>query len=149
MTTSFENPSREEICRRLRQIRTVAVVGLSPRSDRPSYVVAQALQRFGCRIVPVRPAVDSILGEPACADLQALPGPVDLVDVFRAPEYVDEIVDACIALNVPALWLQEGVVNAAAAQRARAAGIWVVMDRCIYKDWLGCGNALSNGADSG
>ncbi|MEW6648288.1 MAG: CoA-binding protein [Pseudomonadota bacterium] len=147
MTSRFENPSREEICRRLRQIHTVAVVGLSPKAARPSYVVAQALQRFGCRIVPVRPAVDTVLGEPACADLQALPGPVDLVDVFRAPEYVDEIVDACIALKVPALWLQEGVVNEAAALRARAAGIWVVMDRCIYKDWLGCGDALSNDAD--
>jgi predicted CoA-binding protein len=147
MTSRFENPSHEEICARLRQLRTVAVVGLSPKAARPSYVVAQALQRFGCRIVPVRPAIDEVLGERAYPTLGDLPGPVDLVDVFRAPEHVDEIVDACIARKVPALWLQEGVVNETAALRARAAGIWVVMDRCIYKDWLGCGAALSNDAD--
>jgi len=149
MTSRFENPPREEICARLRQFRTVAVVGLSPKADRPSYVVAQALQGYGYRIVPVRPAVDEVLGERAYAHLAALPGPVDLVDVFRAPEYVDEIVDACIAQKIPALWLQEGVVNEAAARRAQAAGIWVVMDRCIYKDCIACGNALSNTAESG
>lgn len=147
MTSRFENPPREEICRHLRRIHTVAVVGLSPKTDRPSHVVARALQRFGYRIVPVRPAVEEILGERAYASLAALPDPVDLVDVFRAPEYVDGIVDVCIARQIPALWLQEGVVNEAAALRAQAAGIWVVMDRCIYKDWLGCGEALSNAAD--
>ena len=147
MTACFENPPREEICRYLRRIHTVAVVGLSPKADRPSHVVARALQRFGCRIVPVRPAVDEVLGERAYAELQTVPGPIDLVDVFRASEYVDEIVDTCIAQKIPALWLQEGVVNEAAALRAQAAGIWVVMDRCIYKDWLGCGDTLSNAAD--
>lgn len=149
MSNRFENPPRDEICRRLREIRTVAVVGLSPKPNRPSYCVAQALQGYGYRIVPVRPAMDEVLGERAYAELQTVPGPIDLVDVFRAPEYVDGIVDTCIALNVPALWLQEGVVNEAAALRARAAGIWVVMDRCIYKDYLACGAALSNDADSG
>lgn len=147
MSERFENPSHEEICQRLRQIRTVAVVGLSPKADRPSYGVAQALQQFGYRIVPVRPAVAEVLGEPAYPDLHAVPGTIDLVDVFRAPEYVDEIVDICIARKVPALWLQEGVVNEAAALRAQAAGIWVVMDRCIYKDYLACGSALSNTGD--
>lgn len=149
MTDTFENPSREDICQRLQQIRRIAVLGLSPKADRPSYCVAQALQKFGYRIVPVRPAIAEVLGERAYTDLPAVPGPIDLVDVFRAPEYVDEIVDTCIALQVPALWLQEGVVNEAAALRARAAGIWVVMDRCIYKDWLACGDALSNTANSG
>lgn len=146
MSECFENPSQAEICLRLRQIRTIAVVGLSPKANRPSYCVAQALQGFGYRIVPVRPALDEVLGEQAWPDLHAVPGPIDLVDVFRAPEHVDAIVDACIELKVPALWLQDGVVNEAAALRARAAGIWVVMDRCIYRDYLACG-ALFNTAD--
>lgn len=149
MTARFENPPREEICRHLRRIRSIAVVGLSPKADRPSYCVAQVMQGYGYRIVPVRPAVAEILGERAYASLAALPGPVDLVDVFRASEYVDEIVDTCIAQKIPALWLQEGVVNEAAALRAQAAGIWVVMDRCIYKDYIACCSALSNVAESG
>jgi hypothetical protein len=147
MTASFCNPPLDEICARLRGVRTVAVVGLSPQPNRPSHHVAQELQRFGYRIVPVRPALDEVLGERAYADLHAVPGPVDLVDVFRAPEYVDEIVDACIALKVPALWLQDDVVNEAAALRAQAAGIWVVMDRCIYRDYLACDIGLSNAGD--
>ena len=147
MSEHFDNPSQAEICQRLRQLRTIAVVGLSPKPDRPSYCVAQALQQFGYRVVPVRPAVDEVLGERAYPDLRAVPDAIDLVDVFRAPEYVDEIVDACIALKIPALWLQDGVVNAAAAARARTAGIWVVMDRCMYRDYLGCGSALFNGGD--
>lgn len=145
MTTHFSNPPLDEICARLRGVRTVAVVGLSPRPNRPSHNVAQALQQFGYRIVPVRPAVDEVLGERAYADLRAVPGAIDLVEVFRAPEYVDEIVDTCIALKVPALWLQDGVINEAAALRAQAAGIWVVMDRCIYRDYLGCGALLNAG----
>jgi predicted CoA-binding protein len=145
MSERFENPSQAEICQRLRQIRTVAVVGLSPKPNRPSHNVAQALQQFGYRIVPVRPAVDEVLGERAYADLRAVPTAIDLVDVFRAPEYVDEIVDTCIALKVPALWLQDSVINETAALRARAAGIWVVMDRCIYRDYLGCGALLNAG----
>ena len=131
----FANPSAEEICARLRTVRTIAVVGLSPKPSRPSHGVAAAMQRFGYRIVPVRPTVASVLGEPAYADLYALPGPVDLVNVFRAPGHVGPIVDACIELGLPALWLQDGVINEEAAQRARAAGLWVVMDRCIYRDY--------------
>lgn len=133
---SFRNPPLEEIRARLQAIRRIAVVGLSPRANRPSHRVAAALQGFGYRIVPVRPAVEAVLGEPAVPDLQHLPGPVDLVDVFRAPQHVPAIVDACIELGVPALWLQDGVVHEAAAARAAAAGIWVVMDRCIYRDHL-------------
>ena len=133
---AFKNPSGEEIGRLLADAKTIAVVGLSPQPGRPSYGVAAAMQGFGYRIVPVRPAVDEVLGERAYPDLDHLPGPVDIVDVFRAPEHVDAIVDQCIAHKLPVLWLQEGVVNEAAAERARDAGITVVMDRCIYKDYV-------------
>lgn len=120
----------------LAEIRTIAVVGLSPRPNRPSFEVAQAMQGFGYRIVPVRPAVDSVLGERAYPDLYALPEPVDLVNVFRNPREIAPIVDACIALKLPRLWLQDGVVNGVEALRAQAAGIEVIMDRCIYRDYL-------------
>ena len=133
---AFKNPTSEEIGRLLAGAKTIAVVGLSPRPDRPSHSVAAAMQRFGYRILPVHPALEAVLGEKAYPDLDHLPGPVDIVDVFRAPEYVDAIVDQCITHKLPALWLQEGVVNEAAAERARQAGITVVMDRCIYKDYL-------------
>lgn len=133
---AFKNPSGEAIGRLLADAKTIAVVGLSPQPDRPSHGVAAAMQGFGYRIVPVRPAVDAVLGEKAYPDLDHLPGPVDIVDVFRAPEHVDAIVAQCIAHKLPALWLQEGVVNEAAAERARDAGIMVVMDRCIYKDYV-------------
>ena len=131
----FENPSPDSIVTLLRQVQRIAVVGLSPRANRPSHGVASALQQFGYRIVPVRPAVESVLGEQAYPDLYAVPGPIDLVNVFRAPEYIEPIVDACLALNIPALWLQDGVINEAAALRARAGGMVVVMDRCIYRDY--------------
>ncbi|HKJ77107.1 MAG TPA: CoA-binding protein [Gammaproteobacteria bacterium] len=114
--------------------RTIAVVGLSPKPNRPSHQVARYMQQAGYRILPVRPAVESILGEPAYPSLADLPEVPDLVDVFRAPEHVPEVVDACIALGVPALWLQEGVVHEEAAARAQAAGLTVVMDLCLLKE---------------
>ncbi|HEX5339603.1 MAG TPA: CoA-binding protein [Gammaproteobacteria bacterium] len=132
---SFTNPAPDQIRALLRHAHTLAVVGLSPNPARPSFGVAKAMRGFGYRIVPVRPATESVLGEKACPDLRHLPGPVDIVDVFRAPEHVAAIVDDCIALKLPALWLQEGVVDETAAARARDAGIMVVMDRCIYKDY--------------
>lgn len=131
----FRNPDPDRLRALLGEIRSIAVVGLSPRPDRPSYQVARAMQGFGYRIVPVRPAVDSVLGERAYPDLYALPGPVDLVNVFRNPRDIAPIVDACIALKLPRLWLQDGVVNAAEALRAQAAGIEVVMDRCLWRDY--------------
>lgn len=118
------------------RVRTIAVVGLSPQPARPSYVVAQAMQRYGFRIVPVRPLVDAVLGEKAYPGLADIPFPVDLVDVFRAAEHVPAIVDACVALHLPAIWIQEGIVHEAAAQRAQAAGMTVVMDRCLLKDYV-------------
>jgi len=136
----FANPSTEEITELLRSAHTIAVVGLSTDRTRPSHGVARALQRFGYRIIPVTPAAEVVLGEPAVPDLDHLPevlGPgerVDIVDVFRRPQYVARIVDDCIRLRLPALWLQEGVVDEAAAERARRAGIFTVMDRCLFRD---------------
>lgn len=132
----FINPSLGEIKTFLLDIRSIAVVGLSPKANRPSYQVAAAMQGFGYRILPVRPAVDRILGEVTYRDLYALPGPIDLVNVFRAPEHVAPIVDACIELRLPAVWLQDGVINESAAAKARDAGLFVVMDRCIYRDYV-------------
>jgi predicted CoA-binding protein len=132
----FENPALPEIHDLLRRIRTIAVLGLSEAPDKPSHHVAGKLQKFGYRIVPVNPSAKEILGERAWPDLESAlrgAGPVDLVDVFRRPEHVPAIVDDCIRLGVKALWLQEGVVNEAAAEKARAAGIFTVMDRCVFK----------------
>ena len=136
----FENPTAEEIGQILRTTRTIAVVGFSPKPDRPSYRVARALQDFGYRIIPVRPLLSEGLGETAYASLRDLPGAPDLVDVFRASDTVEEIVDDCIAIGAKRLWLQEGVVNEKAAARARAAGITVVMDRCVWKDYRALGS---------
>lgn len=136
MEKSFHNPSEEEIKYLLERVHTIAVVGLSPRPNRPSHMVASNLQRFGYRIIPIRPAVASVLGEKAYARLSDVPEKIDLVDVFRAPEHVDAIVDECIALGIKAIWLQDGVVNEPAAVKARAAGITVVMDRCAYRDYV-------------
>ena len=133
--TRFANPSLEEIKQLLQGIRHIAVVGLSPKPNRPSYQVARAMQGYGYHIIPVRPAVDEVLGEKAYADLRDIEGPIDLVNVFRNPSQIDPIVDACIERQVPSLWLQDGVVNLAAAQRAQQAGIQVIMDRCIYRDY--------------
>jgi uncharacterized protein len=132
----FQNPSADEIRALLREVKTVAVLGLSDNPARPSYRVARALQGFGYRVVPVRPAQTEVLGEQAYASLADVPMVPDLVDVFRAPEHVPGIVDECIAKGVRRLWLQEGVVNEAAADKARAAGIAVVMDRCIWKEYV-------------
>lgn len=130
----FENPSPDDIRALLQRVQRIAVVGLSPQPTRPSHTVAAALQGFGYKIIPVRPALDQVLGERAYADLHEVPAPIDLVDVFRAPQHVDAIVDTCIELGLPALWLQDGVVNEAAALRAQQAGLLVVMNRCIYRD---------------
>ena len=130
----FANPSPEEICQILRNTRTIAVVGLSPNPARPSFQVARALQMHGYRIVPVRPLVQEVLGEAAYPDLESLPFKVDMVDVFRASEQVPAIVESCIRLGIMRLWLQDGVVHEEAAQRAQAAGITVIMNRCMWRD---------------
>jgi hypothetical protein len=136
----FTNPPAGEIAQLLRSARTIAVVGLSADASRPSHRVARALQRFGYRIIPVTPSVQSILGEPAVPSLEQLRGVlgtgerVDIVDVFRRSEHVAGIVEQCIRLRLPALWLQESVVDHAAALRAVQAGIFTVMDRCLFKE---------------
>jgi uncharacterized protein len=135
----FVNPPADAIEQLLRAAHTIAVVGLSADPTRPSHGVARALQRFGYRIIPVTPSAEAILGEPAVPSLDQLPQVlgsgerVDIVDVFRRPEHVAGIVSDCIRLKLPALWLQEGVVDQAAAERAVQAGIFTVMDRCLFK----------------
>src|SRR5688500_18544744 len=123
----FANPGKWEIDAFLRRIRNVAILGLSATPGRPSHHVAKGLQNFVIRIVPVNPTATEILGVPAWPDLEsALAGAaqIDVVDVFRSPEHVAAIVDECIRLAVPALWLQEGVIDEVAAQKARDAGIF-------------------------
>jgi len=133
---SFTNPDDATLRALFERIQTIAVVGLSPQPARPSYRVAQAMQRYGFRIVPVRPLVDSVLGETAYADLADIPFKVDLVDVFRAAEHVPAIVEQCLALHLPSIWIQEGIVHDAAAHRAQTGGMTVVMDRCLLKEYV-------------
>ncbi len=154
---SFHNPTPTEICKILRDTHTIAVVGLSPNEARPSHRVAKALQSHGYKIIPVRPLVVStsqarqslenclplvqmVLGEKAYTDLESLYlegsiGKVDIVDVFRTAEHVPAIVDSCIKLGIKNLWLQDGVIHEEEALRAQAAGITVVMDRCMWRDF--------------
>ena len=132
---TFTNPSPEDICKLLREVHNVAVLGLSPNPGRASFHVAQALQSFGYRIIPVRPMVAEVLGERAYPDLESLPEVPDIVDVFRAPEHVPAIVDSCIKLGIKNLWLQDDVVHEEAALRAQQAGITVVMNRCMFRDY--------------
>jgi predicted CoA-binding protein len=137
---AFQNPSTAEITALLRSAKTIAVVGLSADPSRPSHSVARALQQFGYRVIPVTPTAETVLGERAVPDLDHVedvlrPGErIDVVEVFRRPEHVAAIVDDVIRLKLPALWLQDGVIDEAAAERARAAGIFTVMNRCMYRD---------------
>jgi len=132
---SFTNPSADEICRLLHSVRRIAIFGLSPNVERPAFRVAQAMQRFGYDIIPVHPLATMVLDEPSFPDLESLPKLPDMVTVFRAPEHVPEIVESCIKLGIKNLWLQDGVVHEAAALRAQHAGIVVVMNRCMWRDY--------------
>jgi predicted CoA-binding protein len=118
----------------LRSARTIAVVGLSGNRKRPSYGVSEYMQSAGYRIVPVNPQETEVLGERAYPSLEAVPEHIDIVDVFRRSEFVPEIVEAAIRVGAGAVWMQEGVADEAAAEKARAAGLTVVMDRCILKE---------------
>lgn len=129
---------RDPIYELLARVKTIAVIGLSDSPMRPSQGVSAYMQAQGYRIIPVNPQVAEALGEksyPSLLDVPAeLARQIDLVDVFRRPEFVEEIVDQAIQLKIPAIWLQEGVINELAAEKARQAGIFVVMDRCILKE---------------
>jgi uncharacterized protein len=118
----------------LKRSKTIAVVGLSDNPLRPSHGVSAYMQSQGYRIIPVNPEIESSLGEKAYASLLDVPEKIDIVDIFRRREFVEEIVNQAIQLKVPAVWMQEEVINEKAAAKARKAGIFVVMDRCILKE---------------
>ncbi len=118
----------------LNSSRVVAVVGLSPKPDRPSYGVASYLKENGYKIIPVNPKVGEILGEVCYPDLSSIPEPVDVVDIFRRSEEVPAIVEEAIKIGAKAIWMQEGVINELAATRAKEAGLLVVVDSCMLKE---------------
>ncbi|MFK7795002.1 MAG: CoA-binding protein [Gammaproteobacteria bacterium] len=123
----------------LEEVNTIAVIGLSPKQDRPSHRVAKYLQTFSYKVIPVRPAVATILGEDVYKSLEDIPIKVDLVNVFRASKFIPEIVESCIKLGINKIWLQEGIINLDAEKEAQQAGISIVMNRCIYKEIIRLG----------
>ena len=128
------SPQPDPVTELLRSARTIAVVGLSDDAMRPSHGVSAYMQSHGYRIIPVNPKIQSCLGEKAYASLLEVPEKIDIVNIFRRPEFVEEVVDQAIRLKVPAIWMQEDVVHEKAAEKARRAGIFVMMDRCILKE---------------
>jgi len=130
MTTAED----ESISRILATAKTIAVVGLSPKPYRASFGVSETLQSSGYRIFPVNPKENKILGEKCYARLEDIPEIIDIVDIFRRSEFVPEIVDAAIRIGARAIWMQEGVEDEASAERARRAGLFVIMDNCIAKE---------------
>ncbi|MDG0052674.1 CoA-binding protein [Paenibacillus sp. P2(2022)] len=130
---AFENPSREEIKNILEQVGNIAVVGLSDKSDRTSYMVSYAMQQREYRIIPVNPAAagQTILGETCYASLAEVPEPVELVNVFRRSEYCAEVAREAAAIGAKILWLQQGIISQEAADIAQEHGMTVIMDRCI------------------
>jgi uncharacterized protein len=127
-------PESDPITDLLKRSRTIAVVGLSNSPLRPSHGVSAYMQSHGYRIIPVNPKIRGSLGEKAYGSLLDVPEKIDVVNIFRRPEFVEDAVDEAIRLKVPVIWMQEGVVQENAAQKARAAGILVIMDRCILKE---------------
>ena len=125
---------RDSIREILEQYKTLAVVGLSSKFMRPSHGVSEYMQSNGYRIIPVNPQESSVLGEKAYASIDEVPETFDVVVIFRKPEFVPEVVEAAIRKGAKVVWMQEGVVHHDAAERARAAGLQVVMDRCILKE---------------
>jgi len=124
----------DEIGQLLKRTKTIAVVGLSDSPLRPSYGVSAYMQGQGYRIIPVNPSIKGALGEKAVSSLSEIKEKIDVVDVFRRSEFVPEVVDEAIRLKIPAIWLQEDVIHEEAAEKARKAGIFVVMDKCILKE---------------
>ena len=129
---NFQNP--EIIEKIVKDFKTIAVVGLSDKPERPSYGVAKYLQDQGYRIIPVNPRVTEVLGEKAYPDLKSIPEKVEIVDIFRRSEDIPPIVDEAIEIGAKAVWLQEGIVNEEAGEKASESGLLVVMDRCMLKE---------------
>jgi predicted CoA-binding protein len=127
-------PYSDPITELLRKSKTIAVVGLSDSPLRPSHGVSAYMQTQGYRIIPVNPKIGEALGEKSYASLLTVPEKIDIVNIFRRPEFVEEIGDQAIQLKVPAIWMQERIVHEKAAEKARKAGIFVVMDLCILKE---------------
>jgi hypothetical protein len=127
-------PQTDPVTDVLKRAKTIAVVGLSDDPLRASHGVSAYMQDHGYRIIPVNPQIESCLGEKAYASLLEVPEKIDIVNIFRRPEFVEEVVDQTIQLKVPAIWMQEGVIQERAAEKARKAGIFVVMDLCILKE---------------
>ncbi|RXZ77058.1 CoA-binding protein [Paenibacillaceae bacterium] len=128
---AYQHPSREAIKEILEKSNTIAVVGLSDKPDRTSYMVSEAMQSKGYRIIPVNPNADTILGEKSYASLKEIPFPVDLVNVFRRSEHCPPVAAEAAEIGAPVLWLQLGIVSEESAQIAEAAGMEIIMDRCI------------------
>ncbi len=126
--------ANDEIAELLRNAKTIAVVGLSDDPMRASHGVSAYLQMQGYRIIPVNPQIKEALGEPAYPTLRDVPDQIDIVDIFRRSEFVADVVDQAIERKIPAVWMQETVVHDDAAEKARRAGILVIMDRCILKE---------------
>jgi predicted CoA-binding protein len=127
----FENPNREEIKQILENTKNIAVVGLSDNPDRTSYMVSEAMQNKGYRIIPVNPNAEQILGEKCYASLADIPLPIDIVNVFRRSEYIVPIAEEVVQIKAKVMWLQLGIYNEEAAVLASEHGITVIMDRCI------------------
>lgn len=130
----MKTTATDEIGELLKRSKTIAVVGLSNNPLRPSHGVSAYMQSHGYRIIPVNPEIKGALGEKAVPTLSQVSENIDIVDVFRRSEFVPEVVDEAIRLKIPAIWMQEGVIHEQAAEKARMAGILVVMDRCILKE---------------
>lgn len=128
------HPQSDAIHDLLTRARTIAVVGLSDSPLRPSHGVSAYMQSHGYKIIPVNPNVDEVLGEKSYRSLRDVPEKIDIVNIFRRPEFVEEIVDDAIQFGIPAVWMQEEVINEKAAEKARKAGLFVVMDLCILKE---------------
>lgn len=127
-------PQSDPITELLKRAKTIAVVGLSDNPLRPSHGVAAYLQSHGYRIIPVNPRIEECLGEKSYASLLDVLEKIDVVNIFRRPEFVEGVVDQAIQLKVPAVWMQEDVIHEKAAEKARKAGIFVVMDHCMLKE---------------
>jgi hypothetical protein len=130
----LKNATSEEVREILTRFRIIAIVGLSDKPDRDSYQVAAYLQRAGYRIIPINPNVAEVLGEPSYPSLRAVPFPVEVVDIFRKPDAVPDIVADAIAIGAKAVWMQDGIAHNAAADQARAAGLLVVMSKCLLRE---------------